>query len=393
MVAKRKKAKAPAEVVIVDAPKKSKAKKAPKIEVSTLTTNAYLARLSSLRKRSRSREDDDDDIQYVLAADEDAGLQPVRERLSTGLLALDRFLGGGWPIGRLVEIAAWEGIGKSTLLDQSIAMAQQQNAITALIDSEKARDRDYSRRLGANLDELIIAPVDTLEQGFEAADNLLAVQESIMRENAAQARPFLLFWDSLGGTPTKAELEGDAGDRHVAVQAIMIKQNFRRLCIRLNELRGCLVFTNQFYEKIGGMGGLATTGGSGVRYFTSLRLWLSKGNYIKRGEQAIGQIVTFKMKKTRVCSPKESIDLGLLYGTGFDNAWTLYEWAKTHGAAGHPKHKWVEQRGAWCYLIMPDTGQAAQWQGTFLGFGALLREQPDLYSMLATQYMQEGLAA
>lgn len=538
----RKNTKAAAVEEIAPAPARRR-KAAAKTPTASYAVDAYLARLTSLKSRSRSS---DDDIAFVLAADEDAGLQPVKERVSTGILALDKFIGGGYPVGRIVELASWENIGKalsldtpvltpagfvpmravkegsfvvgqdglptkvlgvypqgfhhlycltfsdgaqtrstadhlwtvrdhhgeistrtlyelrdsrlyyrtstgafpkfaiplmqpalrkegllwennnssrwlvsiepagaaecqcirveaadglfviedfivthnSTLIDQSIAMAQQSGAIVALIDSEKARDREYTKRLGVNLDELIIASIDTLEQGFEAADNMLAVQEAIMREDLGRARPFMLFWDSLGGTPTKAELEGSADDRHVAVQAIMIKQNFRRLCMRLDELRGCLVFANQFYEKIGGMGGLATSGGSGVRYFTSLRLWMTKGNYLKSGTTDVGQIVNVKMRKTRLGKPQPPIELGLLYGSGFDNAWTLFEWGKTCGVG--EKHRWIEQRGSWCYLTMPDTGEVQQWQGTFLGFSALLREQPLLYQMLATLFLQES---
>lgn len=532
----RKKPKAAAvaaEAELAD-PAPKRRKKASKVVGGSYAVDSYLARLMSLKSRSRSA---DSDIAFVLAADEDAGLQPVKERVSTGLLELDKFIGGGYPVGRIVELAAWENIGKalsldtpvltpagfvpmrdvkegssvlgqnglptkvlgvypqglqpiyrltfsdgaqthstadhlwtvrnyydgtvstrplrelqhtkvsipimqsaasstnelkwtdslfpsrvltsiepageaecqcirveaadglfviedfivthnSTLIDQSIAMAQQSGAIVALIDSEKARDREYTRRLGVNLDELIIASIDTLEQGFEAADSMLAVQEAIMLEGEARARPFMLFWDSLGGTPTKAELEGAADDRHVATQAIMIKQNFRRLCMRLNELRGCLVFANQFYEKIGGMGGLATSGGSGVRYFTSLRLWMTKGNYLKSGTTDVGQIVNVKMRKTRLGSPKPPIELGLIFGSGFDNAWTLFEWGKVNGVG--EKHRWIEQRGSWCYLTMPDTGEVQQWQGTYLGFSALLREQPKLYELLATLFLQES---
>lgn len=360
------------------------ADKAPTKEQG-LDAQAYLKRLEQLSKK-------DDDVDFVTADDEFAGLLPITEWFSTGSLALDRQVGGGWPITRISELAGWESVGKSTLLDQTIAMAQQRGAITALIDSEKARDRPYSERLGVDMSRLIVSPIDDLEAGFTAIDHLLNTQEQFFaecREKGTLPPPLFIGWDSLGGTPPRAELQGAADDRHVGLHALIIKQNFRRITIRLGQLRGALVFTNQFYEKIG-IGGLVTTGGGGVRYYTSLRVWLKRGaNAIKVGDRAIGHTIVSQVRKTRVTAPPEPIDLGLIFGAGFTNGWTLFEWCKHNGPS--KKQKWVETRGAYHYFTDPLTGEVTTFQRGFHGFEECLASNPGSYEALATFYMNPHL--
>jgi recombination protein RecA len=346
---------------------------------------------------------EEDDI--AMASDPLAFLGDVTEWLPSGSLAIDRLLGGGYPVGRVTEIAAWEQVGKSTLLDQSIAMAQSLGAVCALLDSEQARDTSYSKRLGVDLDKLLIVKAETVEDAFEGLDRLLAIQEAQLTKLEAEAKklrekkraaeaeklriPHLfVVWDSLAGTPTRAERDGAADDAHVAEAAKLVKLNMRRLASRMANARTTLVFANQFYENIGGYGGLKTYGGSGVRYSTSVRLWLSRKQALKVGEAVVGHIIEAKVKKTKVSLPKPPSELALIYGAGIHNAWTLWEWGKKHGVPGVPGHTWAKQAGAWSYLMMPDNTYEV-FQRTFLGFADALAKHPAVYEAMVNGYMAE----
>ena len=328
---------------------------------------------------------------YAFFSDPLAWTSTVEEWIPTGSLAIDRQTGGGYPVGRIVEVAAWEGVGKTTLLDQSIAEHQRQGGVACLIDSEQARDESYTIRLGVRADELIIHKARTIEDAFIGIDRVLAIQEAHIAALAKKKqRPpkMLIVWDSLGGTPTKAEMKGAADDAHVGVAARNVKQNLRRMAQRVANARACLVFTNHLYENIGFGTPLKSYGGSGIRYFTSLRLWLARTGHLKIGDRVVGQTVQAKIKKTRISRPMPPTELGLLFGDGFHNAYTLFEWGKTHGASD--QHRWVTQRGNWSYLMLPD-GTHQAFQKTFMGFGEVLAEHPAVYEKMADQYMTGAL--
>lgn len=367
------------------APTKEAPKRAPKkAKVPESDADRFLAMLKGLNPK-------DENAFGFFGRD---GLDtPITEFISTGSLAIDKLIGGrngGWPIGRLSECASWEGVGKSTLLDQSIAQVQRMGGIAAVIDAEHSRDASYTRRLGVNTDTLIAKPVETVEDVFMATDSVLTVQERITAEankRKMRAPPLLLVWDSLGATPTKKELEGDPDDKHVAEAAKVIKMNFRRICARIADLRIAFVFVNHFYTDIGPFATMKTSGGSGVRYFTSLRLWLSAKNKIKIGENEFGHEVEAKTKKTRVRSPRPPATAGLIYGAGFDNAWTLYTWGK--GAGLSTDHKWIVETPQWQYLMLPD-GSHVPFQQKFIGLGKVLAEKPEVYAMMAEHFMRDG---
>lgn len=318
---------------------------------------------------------------------------PIDEFVSTGNLAIDKLIGGrngGWPIGRVSECASWEGVGKSTLIDQSLAQVQRMGGIGAVIDTEHSRDASYTRRLGVDTDKLITKRVETVEDVFVATDSVLTVQEKLAAEASRRKQkppPLLLVWDSLGATPTKRELEGDPDDRHVAEAAKVIKLNFRRICARIADLRIAFVFVNHFYTDIGPFATMKTSGGSGVRYFTSLRLWLSAKGQIKIGETVYGHEVEAKTKKTRVRSPRPPAASALIYGAGFDNAWTLYTWGKGNGLSS--EHKWIVETPQWQYLMLPD-GSHVPFQQKFIGLGKVLTDRPDAYAMMADHFMRDG---
>lgn len=349
-----------------------------------------------------------EDGDYEVREDVLSFASDVTEWIRSGSIAIDRLLGGGYPMGRIIEIAAWESVGKSTLLDQSIASAQSQGDTCVLIDSEPGRDSGYTSRLGVDPSKLIISRVETIEEAFHAIDQCLSIQEAQiamlakaaaelrrkkrMEEAAALRQPRLFIaWDSLGGTPTDAERKGAADDSHVAEAAKITKLNMRRIANRIANNRATLVFANQFYENIApGFGaGLKSYGGSGIRYFASVRLWLSRISSLKSGEHVVGHVIEAKLKKTKVSLPKPPAQLGLIYGAGVHNAWTLWEWGKTHGIA--PGHTWTAQRGSWGYLLFPDRTYES-WQGTFLPFAAVLEKHPAVYAQMVEGYMAEQVS-
>jgi len=363
------------------APKPPRKKKAERIVVPT--PKDYVRDLRAMKDVERG--------DYAFMSDPIAWTSTVTEWLSTGILALDRLTGGGWPITRIIELAAWENVGKTTVLDQSIAQAQRDGAVCALIDSEQARDINYTAALGVDVDKLIIHKAETVEECFEGIDRVLSIQEAYIKKLTAkklEPPPMLIAWDSIAGTPTAAELTGAADDKHVAGAAKSVRMNIRRLAQRIAKARACLVFTNHFYENIGPFGGLKTYGGGGIRYGTSLRVWMSRTGTLKGpGKVDVGQKIEAKLKKTRIAKPRPPAELGLIWGAGVHNAYTLYEWGKTAGVEG--PHRWVIQKGSWSYLMMPD-GTHEAWQGSFVPFADVLKAHPAIYAQMAEQYRNEG---
>ncbi len=313
------------------------------------------------------------------------------ERMGTGLLGLDKLIGGGWPVGRMIEIAGWEGAGKSTLLDQSIAQWQRSGGIAHLIDNGEGRDIKYTKSLGVNVNKLITSEVEMVEEAFLAIDKILAIQikHFVELEKAKQKPPPLLIaWDSLGGTLAKEEFEGDADDAHVAVAARIINLNFKRILSKLAHYRVTLIFTNHFYKTIPG-GYLVSYGGKGPRYYPSIRLWLRKMDGINISTVQQGSEVEAKLKKTKIGRPKPPEVLGMIHNAGFDNSWTLFNWGKTHGIGGdYPDHRWVKQAGPWCYLLPPGY-ETITFQKSFRGLGEILSDNPEIYKTMVAAYLAD----
>jgi len=360
-----------------------------RLKRGTKTTKKVAAKLgaedylSDLRATKGVEKDD-----YAMLADEILSTK-VTDFISTGCLAIDRLLGGGWPVGRISELAAWEGVGKSTLLDQSIAHHQRQGGIACLIDTEAARDEDYSASLGVDPKKLIVHDAETIEEVFAGIDRVLDVQEAKIAEaeRAGEKPPRLLIvWDSLGGTPSAAEKDGSPDDKHVSTAARVVKMNLRRVLLRIGKLNTAFVFANHFYQGIGPFASLNTYGGSGVKYFTSIRLWVSARGKLKAGANEVGHIVEAKLKKTRIRKPRDPAQAALIYGAGIDNSYTLFEWGKQHQ---HDFGPWVSQAGAWCYYHPPDGAEPLKFQQTFYGFGKLLSDNPDIYNAIAAAFVEE----
>lgn len=200
----------------------------------------------------------------------------------------------------------------------------------------------------------------------------------------------LVVWDSIGATPSKAELAGAPDEKHMQVAARAIKMNMRRLTQSVARQRICLVLANHVYKDVGsGMGKYApmiSYGGSGILYHTSLRLLLKKKLPIKVGGVHVGHEIEAVIRKTRVNRPRPPALAGLVYGCGVYNAWTLHEWGKTSTAPnGKP---WIVQRGAWSTLQLPD-GTEEKFQHSYVGLGEVLQAQPAVYASLIAHYFAE----
>lgn len=357
---------------------------------------SYLRELNALSKRDALAEFRK---KKLAAADfgvlADALFGRVDEWYSTGVLALDKMLGGGWPAGRISEICGWESTGKSSGLDQTIAQAQRAGSLCALVDSEQARETAYTARLGVAVDRVVLAEADDIEDGFVQVDKILTVQERRRAElerhrSKDRVPPVFIAWDSLGGTPARVEVESAADDAHVAAAARVINLDFRRIIARLAKNRVTLVFSNHFYKQIGGLAGghLVAYGGKAVRYYPSIRLWISRTGALKLGDRIVGHTVEAKLRKTKVGLWKPPVELGFVEGAGFDNAYSLYEWGRKHGVGpSYPEHRYVAERGRYKYLSVPGQSEEVAFEDGFVGLGRLLSERPELYQVLAAAFM------
>src|SRR3712207_4025269 len=224
------------------------------------------------------------------------GQQPVEiETVSTGSLGLDIALGvGGLPRGRIVEIYGPESSGKTTLALHTIAEAQKKGGVCAFVDAEHALDPVYAKKLGVNLDDLLISQPDTGEQALEIADTLV-------RSGAID----VIVVDSVAALVPKAELEGEMGDTHVGLQARLMSQALRKLTASISRSKCMLIFTNQIRSKIGVMFGSpgTTTGGNALKFYASVRLDVRRIGQVKDRDETVGNQTRVKVVKNKVAPP------------------------------------------------------------------------------------------
>lgn len=251
--------------------------------------------------------------------------------IPTGSIGLDLALGiGGIPRGRVVEIYGPESSGKTTLTLHCIAEAQKQGLVCAFIDAEHALDVTYAKKLGINLDELLVSQPDTGEQALE-------ICETLVRSAAVD----FIVVDSVAALVPKAELEGEMGDSHMGLQARLMSQALRKLTGAVSRTDTTLLFINQLRQKIGVVFGNpeTTTGGNALKYYASVRLDIRRAGVIKEGEQALGHKARIKVVKNKLAPPFREVEVDIVFGSGIDAISDLLERSV---AAGQ-----IERSGNW----------------------------------------------
>jgi len=281
------------------------------------------------------------------------------EAISTGSLGLDIALGiGGLPRGRVIEIYGPESSGKTTLALHAIAEAQRGGGTAAFVDAEHALDPVYARKLGVDIDELIVSQPDTGEQALEIVDTLV-------RSNAID----VLVVDSVAALVPRAEIEGEMGDSHVGLQARLMSQALRKLTGSIARSRCIVIFINQVRMKIGVMYGNpeTTTGGNALKFYASVRLDIRRTGQVKDRDEVVGNTTRVKVVKNKVAPPFRQVEFDIMYGEGISKVGEILDVGVKAGL--------VEKSGAWFSYDSVRIGQGRENAKTFLKENPELRER------------------
>jgi recombination protein RecA len=287
--------------------------------------------------------------------------------ISTGALSLDVALGvGGVPRGRIVEIYGPESSGKTTLTLEIIANAQKSGGSAGFIDAEHALDPGYARKLGVNLDTLLVSQPDSGEQALEIA-------EMLVNSNALD----VIVIDSVAALVPRAELEGDMGDAHVGLQARLMSQALRKLTGAVNKSKTCLIFINQIREKIGVMFGSpeTTSGGRALKFYSSVRLDIRRIGAIKDGDTFRGNRTRVKVVKNKVAAPFRQAEFDIIFNEGISYNGDLLDLAV--------ENEIVKRSGAWHSFEEARIGQGRDRTVQFLS------ENPDILEQIENQVREK----
>ncbi|MPM14557.1 Protein RecA [bioreactor metagenome] len=272
------------------------------------------------------------------------------EVIPTGSLALDIALGvGGVPRGRIIEIYGPESSGKTTVTLHIVAEAQKRGGAAAFIDAEHALDPTYAKKVGVNIEELIVSQPDTGEQALE-------ITEALVRSNAVD----VIVIDSVAALVPKAEIEGEMGDSHIGLQARLMSQALRKLTAAINKSKCVVIFINQLREKIGIMFGNpeTTAGGRALKFYSSIRLDIRKFDTIKVGEDTLGNRTRIKVIKNKVAPPFKVAEFDIMYNEGISKEGSLIDLAVNEGV--------VEKSGSWFAYKDTRLGQGRENSKTYL---------------------------
>ena len=278
------------------------------------------------------------------------------EAIPTGALSLDMALGiGGVPRGRIIEVFGPESSGKTTLALHVVAEAQKMGGEAAFIDAEHALDPVYAKKLGVDIDNLIVSQPDTGEQALE-------ITESLIRSGALD----VIVVDSVAALVPKAEIDGDMGDSHMGLQARLMSQALRKLAGAINKTKTVLIFINQLREKIGVMFGNpeTTTGGRALKFYASVRLDIRKIENIKQDGEVKGNRVRVKVIKNKVAPPFREAEFDIVYGEGISKAGNILDMAVNMDI--------IEKSGSWFSYNGDRIGQGRENVKKFL------KENPDI---------------
>ncbi|MFM7052500.1 MAG: recombinase RecA [Planctomycetota bacterium] len=305
----------------------------------------------------------------IMKLDGDA-LAPIPS-IATGALSLDLALGGrGLPRGRIVEIFGPESSGKTTLALTVVANSQKSGGVAAFIDAEHALDPSWAKRIGVNLDEMLVSQPDTGEQALE-------ICEMLVRSNAVD----IIVVDSVAALIPKAEIEGEMGDSVVGLQARLMSQAMRKLTGAIAKSECIVIFINQLREKIGVMFGSpeTTTGGKALKFYASVRIDIRRIGAIKDGERNVGNRVRAKVVKNKVAPPFREAEFDIMFSEGISTTGDLVDLAVEDNI--------IEKAGAWF-----------SYKGTRIGQGrenakAFIKESPAMFADIRQRVVEKRLAA